>query len=92
MNTCISLNSIKEFVLLHWDILLAIYLIMTLLYGLREVRHNAALEEDIDPGMVIGCLIVFFSSPIWMPFLSLWNILDIGGRKLREKQQREKKS
>ena len=92
MNTCVSLNSIKEFVLQHWGILLAVYLVGTYLYGLRWTRHDAAQAEDVNPDVFICCLVIFLSSPVWVPFLLLWNFLDLGGRKLREKQQRGKKS
>lgn len=84
MNACISLNSIKEFLILHWELILALYLVATWLYGVKLVRRQAAEAAEVDADVVGAALTSLLFAPFWVPVYLAWHGLDLGGRRLRQ--------
>lgn len=87
MDYCISLNSIKGFVVSHWVEVLITYLAITWALGLALTRKEFSQFSKINGDMATCCAAMFILSPIWIPVLFIWNILDLSGRRLREKNK-----
>lgn len=90
MDQCFSVASILRWLAQNIQMIVCVYALCAWIYGARIMRKWAAGRYTLDSEEVATVSLLVIIAPLWTPMYVLWYVCDLGGRRLRAKQEADK--